>query len=164
MKVDYLGKLNESVEFLLKQKNTLEIIRELKEEIHHAEDAFVWSVLDLTSIKCELPESIKSGWIFVLKKDVPSGCHYHLNSIQHMVMLEGEGESTIAGISKRMIRFGLPDCSPDEVWHVIGEGIPHEFFPEEIDMVVISFHTCEAKELEEVSCETGVRRLYEGGE
>jgi hypothetical protein len=28
-------------------------------------------------------------------------------------------------------------------------------------MVVVSFHTCEASELEEVSCETGEKRLYE---
>ena len=29
-------------------------------------------------------------------------------------------------------------------------------------MVVVSFHTCEASELEEVGCETGEKRLYEG--
>ena len=162
MNADHLGKLSESVESLLKQNNVLEKIQELKKEIHHTREPFVWSVVDLNSIKDLLPESIKSGWIFVLKKDVPSGCHYHPNSVQHMIMLEGQGESKVAGISKKMIRFGTPDRSPDEVWYVIGEGIPHEFFPEERDMVVISFHTCEAKELEEIGCETGVRRLYEG--
>ena len=45
----------------------------------------------------------------------------------------------------------------------IGEGVPHEFFPEGEDMVVVSFHTCAAHELEEVACETGESRLYEGG-
>ncbi|MCI0486547.1 MAG: hypothetical protein L0229_08090 [Blastocatellia bacterium] len=162
MTVDYLVKLNESVESLLKQKSILEKIQELKEEIGHAQESFVWSVIDLNSVKSELPENIESGWIFVLKKDVPSGRHYHPNSIQHMVMLEGQGKARIAETSKRMIRYGLSDRLPDETWYVIGEGIPHEFFPEERDMVVISFHTCEAKELEEVDCETGVRRLYEG--
>ena len=34
--------------------------------------------------------------------------------------------------------------------------------PEGEDMVVVSFHTCEANELEEVSCETGEKRMYEG--
>ena len=29
-------------------------------------------------------------------------------------------------------------------------------------MVVISFHTCEANELEEVGCDTQEKRLYEG--
>lgn len=61
-----------------------------------------------------------------------------------------------------MIPFGSPDFSLDESWHVIGAGLPHEFFPEESAMVVISFHTCEAHELEEVDCQSAKRRLYEG--
>ena len=162
MNLEYLGKLNESVELLLKQNNILEMIQELKEYIRHTEEAFVWSSLDLNSLRCELPESIKSGWIFVLKENTGSGSHYHPNSIQHMVMIEGKGESKIAGKSKRMIQFGSADYSLDEIWYVISEGVTHEFFPEEREMVVISFHTCEAKELEEVSCQTGESRLYEG--
>jgi hypothetical protein len=161
MKPDYLEKLNESVELLLKQKNILEMIQNLKEDIRNTEEAFVWSSLDLNTIESELPESIKSGWIFVLKENVGSGCHYHPNSIQHMVMIEGKGESKIAGISKKMIQFRSLDSPLDEIWYVIGEGVPHEFFPEEKEMVVISFHTCEAKKLEEISCQTGERRLYE---
>ncbi|MEW6737666.1 MAG: hypothetical protein AB1489_40675 [Acidobacteriota bacterium] len=137
------------------------MIQQLKEDIHHTEETFVWSALDLNYFKCELPESIKSGWIFVLKANISSGCHYHPNSIQHMVMIEGKGESKIAGISKKMIKLGTPDYLLNEIWCVIGEGVPHEFFPEESEMVVISFHTCQATELEEISCQTGERRLYE---
>ncbi|HEU5240122.1 MAG TPA: hypothetical protein VFU37_23510, partial [Pyrinomonadaceae bacterium] len=52
----------------------------------------------------------------------------------------------------------------EETWDVIGKGVPHEFFPEKEDMTVVSFHTCEADQLEEVSCDTGEKRLYEGTE
>jgi hypothetical protein len=31
-------------------------------------------------------------------------------------------------------------------------------------MTVVSFHTCEEDQLEEVSCDTGEKRLYEGAE
>jgi hypothetical protein len=47
---------------------------------------------------------------------------------------------------------------------VIGKGVPHEFFPEREAMTVVSFHTCEEDQLEEVACDTGEKRLYEGEE
>lgn len=160
MTVKDLEKLSTSVEFLMNQRSFLEIIEQLSQEIDRSKEPFVWSVIDLNSIDRELPESIRSCWIFVLRKDVSSGCHYHPNSIQHMVTINGQGMSKVAGEYKRMVRFGSSDSLAD-VWHVIGKDIPHEFFPEKENMVVVSFHTCEASELEEVSCETGEKRLYE---
>jgi mannose-6-phosphate isomerase-like protein (cupin superfamily) len=107
-----------------------------------------------------LPAIIKSGWIFVLKKDVPSGCHYHPNSIQHMVVIEGEGDSKVGAISRQMRRLNEPDCSLDDIWYVIREGVPHEFFPRGADVVVVSFHTSAPDELEEIRCDSGARRTY----
>jgi len=160
MNVD-LEKLNTAVEFLANRKIFLETIERLSEEINHSQEAFVWSVIDLSSIERQLPEGIRSSWIFVLKKDVSSGCHYHPNSIQHMVTIKGQGMSKVAGEYKRMVQFGSPNDSLADKWLVIGKGVPHEFFPEKENMVVVSFHTCEASELEEVGCETGEKRVYE---
>lgn len=161
MSANDLVKLNTAVEFLVNRKAFLEAIEQLSEEINHSQEPFVWSVIDLNSIDRELPENIRSCWIFVLKRDVSSGCHYHPNSIQHMVTIKGQGMSKVAGEYKRMVRFGSFNDSLANIWHVIGTGVPHEFFPEEEDMVVVSFHTCEASELEEVACETGEKRVYE---
>ncbi len=162
MNINDLEKLNIAVEFLSDQKTFSERIERLSEEIIHSREPFVWAVIDLNSIDRELPESIKSGWVFVLKKDVPSGCHYHPDSIQHMVMLKGRGMSKVAGISRKMVQFGSLNDALADTWYVIGKGVAHEFFPEDEDMIVVSFHTCEANELEEVACDTGERRLYEG--
>lgn len=162
MKVKNLEKLNAAVEFLINQETFLGTIEQLSEEINQSQEPFVWSVLDLNSIDRSLPESIKSCWVFVLKKDVSSGCHYHPNSIQHMVTIKGQGRAEVAGKSRRMVRFGSANDSLADIWYVIDKGVPHEFFPEGEDMVVVSFHTCEANELEEVSCETGEKRMYEG--
>jgi hypothetical protein len=156
-----LEKLNTAVEFLVNRKLFLERIEQLSEEIKHSQESFVWSVIDLGSVGHELPQSIRSCWVFVLKKDVPSGCHFHPNSIQHMVTVNGQGTSKIAGEYKRMVQFGSVNDSPADIWQVIGVGVPHEFFPEKENMVVVSFHTCEASELEEISCETGEKRVYE---
>jgi hypothetical protein len=161
MNVEYLQNLNDAVEQIVERKAFSEIVQGLKDELSHSEEPFVWSVIDLGSVDCPLPERIKSCWVFVLKRDVPSGCHYHPNSVQHMAMIEGRGQSNIAGSRKEIVRFGAPGQPPANVWSVIDEGVPHEFFPEETEMVVVSFHTCEAHELEEIACGAGEKRLYQ---
>lgn len=156
-----LEKLNTAVEFLIGQKTVLETIERLDREADHSQEPFVWTVVELDSIARPLPDTIKSCWIFVLKKNVPSGCHYHPNSIQHMVTIKGQGRQQIAGQSTRMVPFGSATESLVDKWLVIDKNVPHEFFPEDENMVVISFHTCEATELEEIGCDTGEKRLYE---
>jgi len=158
MSVD-LEKLSSAVESLLNRNTFLDKIEQLSEEINHSEEAFVWSVIDISSIAAELPEGIRSSWVFVLKKDISSGCHYHPNSVQHMVTIKGQGVSKIAGQYSGLVQFGSND-SPANKWLVIDKGVPHEFFPEKENMVVVSFHTCEASELEEVDCESGEKRVY----
>lgn len=153
--------MNELVDNLIKEKDIAEKIYDLKEEVKDTEDTFVWSVIDSKYLPDNLPVNLKSGWIFVLKKGTPSGCHYHPNSIQHMVMIEGKGESKVGDTSKAMNKFNSPRHPLDEIWYVIEEGVEHEFFPEENDMVVISFHTCQAEELQEISCGSNKSRFYE---
>jgi len=155
-----LAELNEAVAQLISRPEVHSLIDDLKQELPHTSEPFVWSTIDLQSLTAQLPDTIRSGWIFVLKKDVPSGCHYHPNSIQNMVMIEGEGTSRVGENSRQMKRFADPDSSLEDIWYVIPEGTPHEFFPAETDMVVVSFHTSASDELEEVSCDSGATRIY----
>lgn len=161
MVVDYLAQLNEAVEELITRPSFHDLVDSLKVELPQTSEPFVWSTVDLESLTVQLPATIKSGWIFVLKKDVPSGCHYHPNSIQHMVMIEGEGTSKVGGVSRQMRRLGEADTSLDDLWYVIREGVPHEFFPNGSDVVVVSFHTTASDELEEINCDSGATRNYE---
>ena len=158
---EYLPQLNEAVAQLVKRPEIHSLVDSLKKQLPQTSEPFVWSTIDLQSITAPLPDSIRSCWIFVLKKDVPSGCHYHPNSIQHMVMVEGDGTSKVGPNSAQMKRFFEPNSSLDDVWYVIPEGMPHEFFPTGRDMVVLSFHTCASDELEEISCDSGTTRNYE---
>jgi len=156
-----LPKLNEAVRELITRPATHDLIDNLKGQLQNTPEPFVWSTIDLESITAPTPEAIKSCWVFVLKQDVPSGCHYHPNSIQHMVTVEGEGTSRVGGVSRQMRRLDEPDCSLDDIWYVIPAGVPHEFFPTGADVVVLSFHTCESEALEEISCDSGATRIYE---
>ena len=156
-----LQRLSVAVEFLLAQESFLSTVERLKDELADSEETFVWSTVDLDSIPCELPVSIKSCWIFHLRKGVPSGCHYHPNSIQHMVMVNGQSTSYIGGTRRTVAPFASSEHTLADKWLIIAQGVPHEFVPEQDDMTVVSFHTCDAGELKEVDCETNGTRLYE---
>ena len=156
---DYLPQLNDAVAQLIATPDFPTLISTLKQQLQDASEPFVWSTIDPEFRT--LPKSIKSCWVFVLKKDVPSGCHFHPNSIQHMVTIEGEGTSEVGGVSREMKRFGEAASALDDIWYVIPESVPHEFFPRGTDVVVVSFHTCEPHELQEVSCDSGAVREYE---
>jgi hypothetical protein len=161
MDLSDLVKLHTAVEWLLQHEPFSRAIERLRVELSGSQEPFVWTTVALDTIPVELPAPIKSCWIFLLKRDVPSGSHYHPNSVQHMVALNGQGRSNVGGAERAMITFGSARHSIKEKWHVIGEGIPHEFFPEGEDMAVVSFHTCAAAELEEIASGSGARRIYE---
>jgi hypothetical protein len=155
-----LEKLHAAVEWLLGQECFSMAIERLRVELNGSHEPFVWTSLGVDGIRVALPASIKSCWIFLLKRDMPSGSHYHPNSIQHMVALNGQGRSNVGGVERTMIPFGAAHHSIDEKWYVIGAGVSHEFFPEGEDMAVVSFHTCEAAALEEIASESGATRIY----
>ena len=161
MNLNDLKKLHAAVESLLRQDSFSRAVACLRLELNESPEPFVWSTVDLNTLGVALPASIKSGWIFLLKGDAPSGCDYHPNSVQHMVALDGQGRSKVGGLERPLIPIGSVDHSIEEKWFVIGEGVPHEFFPEGEDMTVVSFHTCEASELEEIAWGDGASRKYE---
>ena len=158
---DLLRLLNDAVAEVVASASIQRVIHDLKAELQHTAEPFVWSTIDLQSLASPLPNDIRSGWIFVLKKDVSSGCHYHPNSVQHMVMIEGEGTSKVGTISGEMKQFNEQGGALEETWYVIPKGVPHEFFPRGRDVVVVSFHTCESDQLEEINCDSGATRNYE---
>jgi len=159
-----LQKLSSAVSYLLNQESFSRTIMHLKGALTQSTEPFVWETIDLDTIPHELPASIKSCWIFHLRRDVPSGSHYHPNSVQHMVLVGGQGTSNVGGERRPIIHFKSPESSFTDKWIIIDKGVPHEFTPEREDMTVISFHTCDASELEEIESETGGSRLYEGAD
>lgn len=70
-----------------------------------------------------------------------------------------EGKATIGEAQKELKIF---DPQNEKTWIVVYKNTPHEFFPEEQDMAVISFHTCLDDELIEIEVSSGRGRLYKG--
>ena len=153
---NYLKELDTTVKILLEDSAAKEIITNLKSQIQKSSEPFVWGTIE-TLPRYRLPSEFKSIWIFVLKRNAPSIAHYHPNSIQHTIMVEGKGKAKIGNQYKKLKLFNPLD---KESWCIIGQNAPHEFFPEEREMVVISFHTCLGSELIEIKWDGGEKRLY----
>ena len=138
--------------------DVVETIGRLKSELRASSEPFVWATIGLQNV-AGIPTEIRSAWIFALRAEHWSGEHYHPNSVQHMIVLEGHGRSRIGSTIGEMVAFG--DGSAGDPWFVIDPGVPHEFYPEKRDMIVMSFHTATAEALLEVSESGGSIRHYE---
>lgn len=146
-----LEQLGVVVQHLLAQPDTAVHIERLRAEAGRSTEPFVWTSLDLAPLGALVPAPIRSGWIFVLRRDTPSGAHLHPNSVQHMFVAEGQCRAEIGGAPAELRRGQ---------WVVIPAMVAHEFFPSGGEMVVVSFHTCPADALKEVSAASGASRVY----
>jgi hypothetical protein len=149
------------VENLLKDDRVIKTIKNLKMKIRDSDEPFIWSNIDINYYRQNVPSDIRSGWIFVLKRDSPSIAHYHPNSTQYTVMIEGKGRVKIGDYTRKLVKFESHMSSENDIWCIIDINIPHEFFPFNEDMVVVSFHTCAAQELIEIKCASHKTRKYE---
>ena len=158
MKPAYLSDLTQLALVMLRRGGVSETLNRLKGELRTSPEPFVWASLGLRGADDLLPPEIRSAWLFALKADVWSGLHHHPNSVQHMMVVSGQGHSRIDGVQGDLAAFD-PDASWDEQWCVIDRAVPHEFFPAGEDMIVMSFHTAGPEELLEVS-DSGNSRRY----
>lgn len=150
--------LNAAVGILLKDSSVKETVDNLKAQIQKSDEPFVWKTIGITPFKIGFLPEIQSVWTFVLRRNTPSVAHYHPNSIQHTLMIEGKGKVKIGKQWKELRLFNPQD---DESWCIIDKNMPHEFYPEEQEMVVVSLHTCSSNELIEIECDSGRQRSYE---
>lgn len=137
------------------------IVDRVRADLARKPDALMaWAPIPLETFG-ELPSSIQSGWIFILRADTDTGAERHPNSHQRMMTFAGTGDMKIDA-------KGTPNDTDDEseiVWHshvlVSDAGVPLErrwisipkniwhrpVIPAGADWVVVSFHTVSAEEL-----------------
>ncbi|MGC9992009.1 MAG: hypothetical protein ABSD52_06415 [Candidatus Cybelea sp.] len=150
--------MDRAVVELATRADVVATIDRLKAELRASEEPFVWATIDAENVS-DIPGEIQSAWIFALRAERWSGSHYHPNSVQRMAVIEGRGRSRVGGTTGEMVAF--EDGGSGERWFVIAPGVPHDFYPVEDDMIVMSFHTATARELLEVSETGGLTRHYE---
>lgn len=154
---NYLNSLIKSAEWILNLPEIPEIKKRLKYELRRTKEKFVWHTIDISTLDENVSDFIKSVWIFVLRHNTPSLSHYHPNSTQYTLILEGKGKVNIGGRNINLQKFDPNNCN---TIYEIERNCPHEFFPDKKDLVVISFHTAVAEKLIEINIESGFQRRY----
>jgi mannose-6-phosphate isomerase-like protein (cupin superfamily) len=105
-----------------------------------------------------LPPGIRSAWVFVQRPKASPPPHKHPNSVQHMAVIAGTGMCRIGRRASVIQPFD--PAYPDQSIYVIPENTPHSLESFNEPLVILSFHTALAEDLEEVDADTGDRRKY----
>lgn len=138
------------------------IVERVRADLARKPDALMsWEPVELETFGEQLPSSIQSGWVFVLRAGVDTGAERHPNSHQRMMTFAGsgdmkmdatgrpnevDGESEIAWHSHVLVSDVKAPMErrwvsiPRNVWH-------RPVIPNVADWVVVSFHTVPAPEL-----------------
>jgi len=154
-----LERLTSLTEKALRNPYILRIMELLKAEILRREEPFIWKVLSEQLLEETFPAGIRSGWMFVLKPNTHTASHYHPNSVQYTLVIEGSGKIRIGEDEKEVQTFDLKRRK--QIWYVIPRNVPHSVTIREHAIVVFSFHTCPPSELLEVETLSGRLRVYE---
>lgn len=108
-----------------------------------------WEPIPLDLYHQPLQDTVKSSWIFVLRKNTITGAERHPNSIQRMMSLKGKGDFQTKLDSKWNSNFLVSDFNDklENRWISIPLNIWHQGIVGDENWVVLSFHTCEVSEL-----------------
>jgi hypothetical protein len=114
------------------------------------ETLMTWEPIPLQVFGQGLPQEIRSGWIFVLRAGADTGAERHPNSHQRMMTLHGSGDMRVRPSStwQSNVLVSEPSAPLERRWISIPPNVWHRpVVGQEVDWVVISFHTVPAEEL-----------------
>src|SRR4030042_74764 len=108
-----------------------------------------WEPIPLDLYNQPLPDSVKSSWIFILRKNSETGAERHPNSIQRMMSYKGSGDFQTKSDLKWDSNFLVSDFNKklNKRWISIPKNVWHQGVVGDENWTVLSFHTCEISEL-----------------
>jgi len=119
---------------------------------------FAGTALPQDFVHDRLPPEIKSAWVFVIRPRGVAPSHLHPNSVQHMAVIGGTGNATVAGKTFQLRPFD--PAFPFETIYVIDQNVSHSVEAGNESLVLLSFHNVLPDELIEIEAETGEERKY----
>ena len=152
---------DDAVANLVTRAEIIETIGRLKSELRALTEPFVWATIALHTV-ADVPAVTRSdrpGYLrcgpSVGRGNTTTPIAFSTWSLSRVTAVR-EFCSTIGEV------VALGDGSLGDAWVVIAPGVPHEFYPEKDDMIVMSFHTAHtAEEPLEVSESGASIRHYE---
>jgi hypothetical protein len=109
-----------------------------------------WEPIPLAIYGESVPPSIRSSWVFILRKGATTGAERHPNSIQRMMSYRGRGDIQTGGPGRWLSHplVAEPNADFDRRWHSIPINVWHQcVVPTVANWVVVSFHTVPAEDL-----------------
>ncbi|MBI1904385.1 MAG: hypothetical protein HYS13_25090 [Planctomycetia bacterium] len=109
-----------------------------------------WAPVPLAVYRGQLPDFIKSSWVFILRTGASSGAERHPNSHQRMMSYRGRGDFPTGGDGNWESRVleSDPALPLERRWVSIPINVWHQaVVPPGDDWVVVSFHTVPDREL-----------------
>jgi len=126
------------------------------------EALMTWEPIPLKVFGGALSEEIRSSWVFVLRAGADTGAERHPNSHQRMMSMEGSGDMRTADppshkatawqeaeiVWRSNLLVSDPAAPLEQRWISIPPNVWHRpVISNDMDWVVVSFHTVPAEEL-----------------
>ena len=145
----------ESIDRVLRSDTVREQIRPIIERVRTElarknEALMTWEPIPLTVFGRALPREIQSAWVFVLRAGADTGEERHPNSHQRMMTFQGSGDMQTEhrGKWQSNILVGNHEAPLEQRWISIPQNVWHRpVISNDMDWVVVSFHTVSADEL-----------------
>jgi hypothetical protein len=132
------------------------------------EEVMAWEPIPLSLYGDTLPPSIRSSWVFILRRGTNTGAERHPNSHQRMMSFLGVGDLQIRADPSSRWRSHVLENDPKAPLETRWVSIPQNVWHQPVvsngaDWVVVSFHTVPAEELIEErpdpTSPTGARQM-----
>jgi hypothetical protein len=127
-----------------------EIVQRVEAKFSGSGEPLAWETIPLKIYGNDLPEMLRSSWVFLLRQDAISGAERHPNSHQRVMSWRGKGDLQVWNNDQWESHILIDDFNvpvenrwvsiPINMWHQAAVE-PGEHW------IVVSFHTATAEEL-----------------
>jgi hypothetical protein len=133
------------------REQILPIISRVRAELGRKPQALMtWEPIPPEVFGGALPTEIRSSWVFVLRAGADTGAERHPNSHQRMMSIQGSGDMRTeqGGNWRSSSLISEPAAPLEQRWISIPPNVWHRpLIGNDMDWVVVSFHTVPAEEL-----------------
>lgn len=138
-----LSALNEAVRKESTAATITSTLRRVIEQLNTSAKLMAWEVVPLNTFAGALPESIRSGWIFVTRPGAQTGAERHPNSHQRSFSLVGSGtfELRTGTTWQPHALNSMERASVKQRWVSIPPSTWHRLFAGSEPWGMLSFHT-----------------------
>lgn len=126
-------------------------LRRVLHQLESSSEEMAWEVIPLTALGSDLPEGIRSCWVFGIRPGAETGAERHPNSHQRSLSLTGSGTFELRRAEGWEPHALVSDdrAGHEQRWVTIPPATWHRLFVDNQAWGMVSFHTVAPEELVE---------------